>query len=87
MYIAFGWAVVIVAPQLVSRLSTLSLVLVIAGGLLYTGGAIVLARKHPDPAPATFGYHEVWHSMVVAASACHYAAVLVILIPARAAIG
>ena len=87
LYIGLGWAVVIAAPQLVSRLSAPSLALVIAGGLLYTGGAIVLLRRRPDPIPARFGYHEVWHSMVVAASACHYVAVLLILLPGRVAGG
>jgi hemolysin III len=83
LYIALGWAVVAVAPQLIRGLSVVSLSLVVAGGLLYTGGAIVLLRRRPDPVPAKFGYHEVWHSMVVAASACHYAAVIVLLLPAR----
>jgi hemolysin III len=46
-----------------------------------------LLRHKPDPSPAVFGYHEIWHSMVVAASACHYAAVLLILLPIRVAVG
>jgi hemolysin III len=54
-------------------------VLMIAGGLLYTGGAIVLARRRPDPLPATFGYHEVWHSFQVAAAACHFAMVALVV--------
>jgi hemolysin III len=51
----------------------------IAGGLLYTGGAIVLARRRPDPRPATFGYHEVWHAFQVAAAACHFAMVALVV--------
>jgi hemolysin III len=39
----------------------------------------VLARRRPDPAPAVFGYHEVWHAFMVAAAACHYAMILLIL--------
>jgi hemolysin III len=42
------------------------------GGILYTAGAVVLAARRPDPAPTVFGYHEVWHTMVLAASVLHY---------------
>jgi hemolysin III len=86
LYIALGWAVVLVSPQLVRGLSPVSLSLVVAGGIIYTSGAIVLLRRKPDPAPATFGYHEIWHAMVVIASACHYFAVLLIVLPVRSAI-
>jgi hemolysin III len=79
--------VVLLAPQLAHGLSLAALCLVAAGGLLYTGGSVVLLRHKPDPSPAVFGYHEIWHSMVVAASACHYAAVLLILLPIRVAVG
>jgi hemolysin III len=87
LYIALGWVVVLLAPQLAHGLSLAALCLVAAGGLLYTGGSVVLLRHKPDPSPAVFGYHEIWHSMVVAASACHYAAVLLILLPIRVAVG
>jgi hemolysin III len=87
LYITLGWAALLVAPQLVRGLSLGSLLLVAVGGVLYTCGAVVLLRKRPDPAPATFGYHEIWHAMVVVASACHYAAILLILLTARSAIG
>ena len=83
LYITLGWAVVLVSPQLVRALSPATLSLIVAGGVLYTLGAIVLVRNRPNPAPATFGYHEIWHSMVVVASACHYVAVLLIVHPAR----
>jgi len=55
------------------------LALMVSGGLLYTAGAIVFASRRPDPRPATFGYHEVWHAFQVAAAACHYAMILLIL--------
>jgi hemolysin III len=87
LYITVGWAALLVAPQLVRGLSLGSLLLVGVGGVLYTCGAVVLLRRRPDPAPATFGYHEIWHAMVVVASACHYAAILLILLTARSAIG
>jgi hemolysin III len=87
LYVTVGWAAVVFAPQLIRGLSRPSLLLILAGGVLYTSGAIVLFRNRPDPAPATVGYHEIWHAMVIAASACHYVAVLLLLLPARPAIG
>ena len=68
-------------------MSAVGLGLIVLGGLLYTGGAIVFRRKRPDPKPATFGYHEVWHSCVVLGSACHYVAVLLLVLPARTGLG
>lgn len=79
LYIMLGWAVVVFAPQLIRALSAPTIALIAAGGLLYTGGAVVLWRNRPNPAPATFGYHEIWHAMVVLASACHYVAVFLIV--------
>ena len=54
--------------------------MVVAGGLLYTLGAIVFATKRPDPNPAVFGYHEIWHAFTAGAGACHYAAVLLLVL-------
>jgi hemolysin III len=79
MYIALGWLVIIALPQLVHGLSTTALALFFTGGVLYTSGAVVLWRRWPDPSPKWFGYHEVWHSMVIAASFCHYAAIMILL--------
>jgi hemolysin III len=72
LYIVMGWAAVIAAPALLDGLSTRSIVLLVAGGVLFTGGAIVLATRTPDPLPRIFGYHEVWHTLVVAAASLHY---------------
>jgi hemolysin III len=71
-YIALGWAAVFALPQLVDGLTTSQLLLILVGGVLYTVGAVVLATQWPNPRPATFGYHEVWHVFVVVASICHY---------------
>lgn len=79
MYLVLGWLAIVAAPQLVDVLSRVELALLVAGGLLYTVGAVVLARKRPDPRPASFGYHEVWHTFVVGASACHFALVLLLV--------
>jgi len=80
LYIVLGWVLFPFAPQLLRSLSDASVALILIGGVLYTGGAVVLALNKPNPAPATFGYHEIWHAMVIAASACHYAAVLLLLV-------
>lgn len=80
MYIALGWLVIVAMPQIVHGFTPVGLALLFAGGVLYTTGAVVLWRGWPNPSPRWFGYHEVWHSMVIAASACHYAAIMLLLI-------
>lgn len=75
LYIALGWAVLVAAPQLLSRLSSAELVLIAVGGVLFTVGAITLATHWPDPFPRVFGNHEVWHTFVVAAVICHLVAI------------
>jgi hemolysin III len=79
MYLVLGWLAIVAAPQLAHSLSRPELALLAAGGLLYTVGAVVLAGKRPDPRPAVFGYHEVWHTFVISASAAHYALVLLLV--------
>ncbi|MCB1796988.1 MAG: hemolysin III family protein, partial [Candidatus Competibacteraceae bacterium] len=79
LYIVIGWAAVVAVPALVTNLDALQLVLLAVGGLLYTVGAIVLGKRWPDPVPHVFGYHEVWHSMTVAAGSCHFAVVALVL--------
>jgi len=83
LYVVLGWLAILTAPQAVRGMSPTALGLLIAGGLLYTGGAVVLARRRPDPSPRVFGYHEIWHSFVVAAGACQYAAILLVTLGAR----
>lgn len=81
LYMALGWLAVVALPQLVRGMPRAAFVLMVVGGLLYTAGALVFALRRPDPAPAVFGYHEVWHAFMVAAAACHTA--MVWLIAAR----
>ena len=71
LYISIGWLAALALPEMVRRLDVAELALLLSGGLLYTAGAFVLALRWPDPSPRIFGYHEVWHVMVVAASLCH----------------
>ena len=72
LYIVMGWLVIVGAPQLITHLSGARVALLFAGGILYTGGAIMLACKWPRLRPAVFGFHEVWHCMVFAAAVCNY---------------
>jgi hemolysin III len=82
MYLGLGWAAVIVFPQFVRALGFVPIVLIVIGGLLYSLGALVLAMHRPKLFPRTFGYHEVWHAATAAAAACHYTAIVLILIAA-----
>ena len=72
MYIVVGWLAVFGAHDLVTKLGVVDTVLMYGGGILYTAGAAVLAARRPDPWPQLFGYHEVWHTMVLIASAMHF---------------
>lgn len=72
LYICLGWAAVIALPQMLRHLSIAELVLLGLGGLFFTVGSIFLLTRWPDPFPRTFGYHEVWHLLVVAAVVCHF---------------
>jgi hemolysin III len=83
LYIALGWASIIALPQMFHAMSMTGSVLVVAGGLLYTSGAIVFAVKRPNPNPAVFGYHEVWHAFTAGAGLCHYTAVLLLILAVR----
>lgn len=75
LYVGLGCMAVLALPQMVSALTTGQLALVAGGGLLYLAGGVVLWRRWPDPWPAVFGFHEVWHAAVIVAAACHFAAV------------
>ena len=74
-YITLGWVSVLALPALTRRLDAPIVALLMVGGVFYTLGAIGLATRWPDPAPRVFGYHEVWHVLVVLGVMCHYAVV------------
>ncbi|HZZ84734.1 MAG TPA: hemolysin III family protein [Anaeromyxobacteraceae bacterium] len=76
LYLALGWVIVPVLPQLYGIVGGGGVALLAAGGLLYTVGALIYATRRPDPFPRIFGYHEVFHALVIAAAACHYAVVV-----------
>jgi hemolysin III len=79
LYPLLGWVSIAAAPVLVAHLSAVEITLIVAGGLAYTVGIPVLARRRPDPWPNTFGYHEVWHSFTVVAAGLHFAAVATVV--------
>jgi hemolysin III len=78
--IALGWVGVVALPQLWAHAGLSGVALLTAGGVLYTAGAGVYARRRPDPVPAVFGYHELFHALVIAAAACQYAAVAIFVL-------
>jgi hemolysin III len=80
-YLILGWLALIALPQLVGELGVTPLVLLGAGGLLYSVGAIIYASQRPDPWPRTFGFHEIFHALVIAAAAAQYAAVVGWVLP------
>jgi hemolysin III len=83
-YVALGWFSIIAVPQITARAGAGALVLLAVGGVAYTAGAVVYARRRPDPRPATFGYHEIFHVLVVVAAATHFTAVAAFALPAGA---
>src|SRR4051812_49755766 len=80
-YVALGWFSLIAVPEIVSRAGAGALVLLAVGGVAYTAGAVIYARRRPDPRPATFGYHEIFHVLVVVAAAAHFTAVALFAVP------
>lgn len=81
VYIALGWVAVAAMPQLWDRLGPWSVIGLATGGVLYTLGAVVYARGRPDPRPAVFGYHEIFHACVVVAAGVHYAVIAFAVLP------
>jgi hemolysin III len=82
VYVALGWVAVVAMPELAGALGADGVALLLAGGLLYTAGAVVYALRRPDPAPTVFGYHEIFHALVLAAAVAHFAVVAFYALPA-----
>lgn len=79
LYLMLGWAAIIYLPEFMDAASTSIMVLMAVGGLLYTIGALVYGFKRPDPFPAWFGFHEVFHSLTIAAFIVHYVGVSILV--------
>jgi hemolysin III len=80
-YVALGWFAIVAVPQIAEHAGAGALVLLALGGLAYTLGAVVYASQRPDPRPQTFGYHEIFHVLVVVAAAAHFTAIAAFAVP------
>jgi hemolysin III len=73
--LALGWVGIAAVPQLAHSAGPAAVALLAAGGLAYSAGAVVYARRRPDPIPAVFGFHELFHALTLVALACQYVAI------------
>jgi hemolysin III len=79
VFVALGWVGVVALPQMFD-LGIAPATLVLAGGALYTLGALAYALRRPNPAPAVFGYHEIFHLLVIGAAVTHFVAIAVFVV-------
>jgi hemolysin III len=84
-YLALGWLAVLALPELLDNLGAQPLALIAGGGVLYSAGAVIYARQRPDPWPRWFGFHEIFHALVIVAAAAQYIALVVWVLPAAGA--
>jgi len=80
-YIVLGWVALIAFPQLWTSLGVVGFLLIVLGGVSYTVGAVIHAMQRPDPWPNTFGYHELFHVLVLVAVLLHFAAIAFVVLP------
>lgn len=76
LYVGLGWLGIAQLPEVSLRTGPMLIGLLLAGGVIYSIGALVYVSRRPDPVPLTFGYHEVFHSLVVLAAICHFVAIV-----------
>jgi hemolysin III len=81
LYVLLGWIAVAALPQLGAAIGIGGLTLLGLGGILYTLGAVVYATRRPDPVQAVFGYHELFHVLVIVAAALQYAVIAFWIVP------
>ncbi len=82
LYIATGWLSLAAGSEIIGTFGTVPLLMLAGGGALYSLGGVIYALQRPNPFPRVFGYHEVFHTLVIAASAVHYAVVAGYVMPA-----
>lgn len=80
-YIALGWLAVFALGPITQSLPLGALILIISGGVLYTGGAVIFGLQRPNPYPGFFGHHELWHLFVLAGGTCHFFTLLFYVTP------
>ena len=81
VYVALGMVALVTIPSLWDSLGWLPVAGLAFGGALYTAGAVIYATERPDPAPETFGYHEIFHTLVTGAAGTHYAVIAFAVLP------
>ncbi|WP_230686699.1 PAQR family membrane homeostasis protein TrhA [Catellatospora vulcania] len=72
LYLGLGWIAVIVLPDILRTGGLIDLIMLAAGGLIYSAGAVLYALRKPNPWPRTFGHHEFFHACTLVAAACHH---------------
>jgi hemolysin III len=80
--IALGWVGVALLPELATKLHPAAIILLFVGGIAYTVGGVIYARRRPDPLPSIFGYHELFHALTIVGVACQYVAIAFFVIHA-----
>ncbi len=81
LYVVVGWVAVFFLSELIDGAGVAAVILIVIGGILYSLGAVVYAIKRPNPSPSAFGFHEVFHTLTVAAFTAHYIAVWLVVHP------
>jgi hemolysin III len=81
IYIVMGWASILALPSLLAALPTEAVMLLFLGGVAYTLGGIIYALKKPDPFPKVFGFHEIFHLLVILGAALHAAVIWIWVVP------
>jgi hemolysin III len=82
LYLAVGWVALIPAMEVIQNLEAAAIGLLLLGGLLYSAGALIYGARRPDPFPRFFGYHEVFHVLVIAGSLVHFSVIAAYVLPA-----
>jgi hemolysin III len=81
LYVLLGWVGIVLLPETARHIGIAPALLFVAGGALYTAGAVIYMRKRPDPKPSVFGFHELFHLFVIAAALAHFVAIAAFVVP------
>jgi hemolysin III len=81
VYVVLGWVGIVLLPETARHVGVAPALLFALGGALYTAGAVIYMRRRPDPRPAVFGFHELFHVLVIAAALAHFIAIAAFVVP------
>jgi hemolysin III len=84
VYLLMGWLAIAGVGEILSQMPAGAIAWLLAGGMFFTGGAVVYMLKKPDPFPGVFGFHEIWHIFVILGAYSHFALMLIYITPAGA---